>query len=621
MNRLALLQAWSRRAHSDLGWRAIVDETTDPERIAQAVAATLASPSEPEQTLRALMASGELEAAELLLLEPEGRDLDESEVQAAIRAARAEVVPRIEDLEIRAEAVGQAFDRAPILNATGKSRRQAEALLAEAEQRIRAAELAHATEAEASLVEPNPTWPWSGRAVQDILSWFSGAGAYPLGFEAYRPRPGDTDAHAFLQALQAHREGPTSHTREPLLRALASLLACQVRGFITAAEATVALLDGLDEPGLPVFSRHRWPAGIGLVLAVNDLVERLPEGVPGLTIRFTSSDQAEEGGGLVLRPADLWPVMKRSEGRRHHLLRVLGRQVPLEQAFVPIHPDPPTTNVWLPELGARPTLLVGAPGIGKSTVLEVFHRAGGQRVRANVDELPEAETLLIDGADTLEPGDLRSLVREIYWATTTREPPPRVLMAVRPDARDAVERLAPDRFEVRVLDPVPTTELAKQVRASMDMLGVRLEGREVAHHLAWLASGNPTVLTLLCDATVRLLRNRDSAITVPLVSAAWSQASFDGRVWALFEAPLVQCRPVLELIATYGDPKLPISDLEWLAQEKAVKDWRRDLQRLVDHGLVQQDEEAARLAPGGLGLQISRWLRAHKVEGAQSALR
>ena len=668
-----LLQAWPRVQRSALAWRIRMEESDAPDRLARAVGAALAEDRNPAEVVQALLEEGEFEAAELLMLEAQ---LDDEGLIQARRGAKEALAPRLEALKRRAALVKVALDAQEILELLDGNRRTAEARLKRAEQEVVQAEdaltqaIRHqlgASSSEDDTREPwqesveralqqgdlaaartrleagptgdlstlslpaAPRWLWRGRPLPEILGWFFGEGLQPPGFARYQPESDDQAARDFLAAVRLHLQAPSEATRNQLAHAVAPVLGCRVLNHHSSPEAAFVVLDDLSTPGLPALGRLRWPQGIALAVTAEDREPTsLPEDLPkDLLIRWATHEVGPASGALVLQLPPILAVLSDRAHRRERLLLTLGRQFPLAQAFDEARPDESIRwerREWPQFSAEEPNLLVGAPGMGKSTLLREMALYAGSLVKASTEELPEADLLYIDEIDRLDPPALRALVREVHWVVTTRDPAPRVVLAVRPATRPLIESLCSRgfRFQTHVLPPRSLQVLRDQASTLLGYLGVQAAQPGAHDHIALLASGNPTLLFHLCGALVSLLKDRHEKFTTEHVEAAWRAERMDRVSRSLFWEPLkgnASAVQVLRFIADYGQPYLSRDDLSWLIgqQPDFSGPLEAHLTLLLDYGLIQQGDPGLRLCPGGLTERVHAWLRASESP-AEAAL-
>lgn len=671
-------------------WRALLDTGGAPSDAVRACAATLAQPMEPQQVIEALLAAGEIDLAGLLVQDEEFQALAgpalveqmewriRQEQASSIQAAQA----RIAELSGRALRHGVKVPEAEILEFARRHRGEAVTRLAEVDRLVADAELEFrrslegklaalpqppgitdqafeewrasivqalrlgALEAAAAAIEAGPTndlpaavevpsppvWPYRAEPIARVVEWFFKDAPAPPGFERYLPEPGDRPAWALLSALRSFEAAGHRTGGRALLEALAGVLACQVVRCNESGDGTLAFFDDLSAPGLHDLGLRRWPDGI-------------PVWAPGpsgatpaaleqeLRIQVGRGATAPGLGTLVIELNDVLAVLRNPAERRPRLLAQLGRQLPLDRVFDVLMVD--ESARWerhdVPaELTSadRPLLLTAAPGMGKSTLLRELARdvPATRLVDLPSDALPEAELILIDGADRLLPVDLTARVKDIIWARSTRSPTPRVIVAVRPETRARIETLARGLFASYELRPRSAAALREQARAMLGWVGIEAVVPGSYDRLAFLAGGNPTLLFHLCRSLARVLLQADARrrrFEPPHVEQAWEAPMFREAAREMLWKPLrtldAEDKPpgiadLLRALVDFGEPGKPLGfdDLTWALKETAgerEQSWVEDRARLLhSYGLVRTTGEGVSLAPDGLGLLARSWV-------------
>lgn len=668
-----LLSAWSLVARGPASWLAYCAGETESVALARACACTLASPVNPTTLFDRLLAAGDFDAAELLLESAslEGVDAErlhelESTLERGRSAAVGEIQGQLVDLEARAVARDVVLNKGDIVEAVRRQRNVGLDLLGKAEQRVEAAEaavvqelrmaldesgpgeldeVAHAEwranvehaidlgaieaaraaiEMGASLDRPPlvdvplpPVWPYRTESLRIVVDWMFGEGVIPPGFERYRPRNDDAEAWRFLEALRA---GPTLGTKA-VLSGIAGVLETSVESVEVCEDGVLGRLKNLGAPGFHAFGPCAWPSGIPIWLPAADAPPP-SDRVVGLILELAGG--AESGTTSVLRldVHDVLAVLRGREHRRERLLAQLGRQLPLERAFTDLHADAAIRwdrRTLPPELmsGQRPMLLVGAPGMGKSTLLLKLAEADGDKatvLSAAGGDLPEAELLLIDEADRLDADELRTFVRDVHWATLT----PRVLVATRPEKVSAFEQVAKKMFEVVELPPRSVAALREQARTMLGWVGVEAVSPGSYDRLAFLAGGNPTLLFFLCRALCAVLsRDNRRCFTPHHVVLAWESSELRKSVRDLLWTPLQGfegAADIIQVLIDFCDPgkTLTVDMIAWTIEEtigQRQSNWIAErLTLLRRYGLVRELNGNYGLSLSGPGMLVRSWL-------------
>jgi hypothetical protein len=652
--------AWTRRRHE--AWLAMF--STDPAHALIACCTALASPQSPRELFTALVDGGEFEAAELLLLDERfcaelGADLLASlaaQIEWAKRTTRAAIEIRLAHLSARTEACGLTIDAAAIRRAAEQRGADATDRLQAAETSVQAAEAARVlalrerlaatpstlaveefaswrtaveraidsgslAEAEAALsagpsadrppsidVPTRPLWSFGKHTLAEVLGWFLEHEPSPPWFARHSPPRTDTIAWQMIAAVRGWCETRGERERELLLRAFAAVMESKVLG-VTRSEALgrIIRVDAPSAPGFHAFAARRWPDGLTVGLADDALLILLGEDVLELALRDVLA---------AVNDAD----------RRASLLAALGRQLPLAAAFVSTLADEGVR--WerhdLPhDLLARDrvVVLVSAPGMGKTTLLREL--AASHPTAKIVDaspgvELPEAPVLLVDAADLLDVAALRGLLLEAQWARTTREPAPAILVAGRPEL---IAKLSVPASVVAVerLPPRSAASMREQARVTLAWVGVDATRPGLYDRMAWLASGNPTLLFLLCRAVALALAARGPStrrLDDAALDQAWASDELLHSARRLLFEPLqatAHSQAVLRVIAELAGPGEVIErDLVlWaMRQVDPLRDhaWLMGhVQLLVDYGLLHAGDRGIGLAAGGVTQLICRW--------------
>ena len=676
-----LLGAWSQVSRGPASWLAYCEGETDPVALARACSATLASPMDPTVLLERLLVSGEFDGTELLMQEAaflESVDAErlrefESRLERARSAAVEEIRGKLADLKVRAAARGLVLDEADIVQAVRRQRFAGSRLLEQEERRVEDAEAAVVQELRAALAESDPgdldevthaewranvehaidlgaieaaraaiemgasldrpllvgvpsppVWPYRTEPLRFVVDWMFGKGVIPPGFERYRPRTDDSEAWRLLEAL---KKGPSLGT-EAVLSGIAGVIETAIISVDVREDGVLGRLENLCAPGFHALSPCAWPSGIPVWLPAGDTSPPTDDIERGLIIEFAVGPRGGTARHVVrLDLHDVLAVLRDREHRRERLLAQLGRQLPLERAFTDLRAD--AAARWersdLPTPLASdelPTLLVGAPGMGKSTLLLELAAAEGEGAVVTSatagGDLPEADLVLVDDADGLGADELRTFVRDVHWARTTRTPPPRILVAVRPEKVPAFGQVAKQMFDVVDLPPRSSAALREQARTMLGWVGVEAASPGSYDRLAFLAGGNPTVLFYLCRALTRVLASEDRRRFGPHhVESAWEDPELRASVRALLWSPLQGfdgASDTLEAIVDFCDPgdTLALDDLTWAIEETVGPrdpDWIAErLTLLRRYGFVREMDGSYGLRLGGPVMLARSWL-------------
>lgn len=256
--------------------------------------------------------------------------------------------------------------------------------------------------------------------------------------------------------------------------------------------------------------------------------------------------------------------------------------------------------------------------MGKSTLLAELAAQSPESaiVEASKEgELPQARVLLIDGVDRLSADAVRGMTRELHWARTSQNPAPAVLVAVRSEAREMIERSAAGMFRVIELPPRSAASLREQARVMLGWVGIEAEVPGSYDRLAFLASGNPTLLFHLCRALAVLLAcagGRRRRFELAHVEQAWQGSTFSQAARELLWTPLQShegAAEVLRAVADFAEPGKPLSreDLAWALGGREAA-WVESRVRLLrGYGLLRVTEERIGLASGGVALLARAW--------------
>lgn len=683
MNAVDLIVAWPMTRRGARSWVAACGGETDADAIARACAATLAKPMSPEDVIGQLVKEGEFEAAELFMQDGIVLDAVDAEalhrLEGRLEQARGEAVElvrgKLADLQLRAEAYGTPVNVDSVVDAVRRQRDAGLEHVAHAERRVEEAEehfvarlkarlksastrglpenildewragIEHAIalgalDAASAAIDAGPTadrpllvgvpappvWPYRTEALRFLVDWMFGDGVVPPGFERYRPDRADSAAWRLLAELRArHAHEETTS----LLESIAGVLDCRLVQPEVSDGGVRGRLDDLGAPAFYAFCPRAWPDGI-------------PVWLPGEYGPFGRSVAPEDlaievaTGPRTIQPEnvlrldfhDVLAVLHDRPNRRPRLLAQLGRQLPLDRAFAGPRAD--ETVRWersdIPAhatSGDRPVLLVGAPGMGKSTLLlELAHDAVNSVEvvsAARAGDLPEAELLLVDDVDALAPDDIRRFVRDVHWARTTRTPKPTVVVAVRPEKVAAFEQAAPNIFALVELPRRSSSALREQARTMLGWVGVEAVAPGSYDRLAFLGGGNPTVLFHLCRALAHVLaREKDRRrFTQRDVEAAWQDPAAREAIRNLLWLPIqavTGLAETMQVLVDFCDPgeTLPFDDATWAINETLGNHeapWIEErLTLLVRYGLIRRTVDGIGLSLGGPGLLVRSWL-------------
>lgn len=656
-----LLHAWAQTRQRAETWRAMFDD--DPLRLVRACGAALAAPQEPAVVLATFLADGAFELAELFLLDehfvevagPARLTAFESDIALARTASLNELEVDLGYVIARAGKLSVTIDATAIRDAASRSRDDGRRLLAEAEQRVKdtEADLARALTArldaaarpfnaswddlehwrasvrralacgdfdaaEAALAQgptadrpqaidvPEPVWwAYSTESLAELLGWCLGDRPAPPAFTRFMPRPDDAVARDFLSAAQ--RWASDAAVAGELLRQFAAVMGCTVVALEELASGPVARLHDLSAPGLHAFGRRRWPDGVPVEV----------DGDATFLVRIESSM-------LRLSIHTVLAALHDPHTRRRRLLAELARQIPLDLAFESILADESVRwereNLDLPIGPDSPAvLLISAPGTGSTTLLRELAEqiADATVIDAPRDaSLPDAPAIFLDRADQLDTPALRALIREIHWVRTTRPLPPAIVLAGRPELRTKLRGLLPPRmFVERVLPLRSLAALREQARVTLAWVGIQVTRPGIYDRIAWLASGNPTLLLFLCRAAARLLAERavvQRLIDDELVEAAWQTDELRRAARALLWDPVNLQDGVQEVIRAIAEVEIPgrplrRDDLEWVLRSRDSAWIDERLQLLAGYGLIQIDERGVFPWPGGLSQLVPAW--------------
>lgn len=357
-----LLRAWPNVwRFSDL-WLAVThQEPVDADLVASRLAELALRAPSAESALDALLASGEIDAAELLLTEdgflaalsdPADRDRLERRVVEARVTLSARFAERVESLERRAARVGLDLDLSAARRWTPGRWRDAESQLAHLAERCREAEdragltLAEGASGRSGLATKRPApivWPVPEAGVPEALDWFAGRKPAPAAALHLLPQQEDRQALRLvgaLEALLAKKGDWQPHVVEEFVRAFAGLIGAQAHATRALGGGFTARLRGLEAPGLPGLVGG--DDGLPMWLAPKSDVQ-LPVDLRGrLHIAFfPKREQVRRPPALRLDALMLLGVVADASGRRDRLLRAFARDLPTDLAIPHGWPAPP----------------------------------------------------------------------------------------------------------------------------------------------------------------------------------------------------------------------------------------------------------------------------------------
>ncbi len=655
-----LLRAWSSTRRRPETWRAMFDD--DPQRAIRACGAAIAAPQDPRAVVEGLVRAGEYELAELLLLDeefaaattPAQSEVLESIISQAQAASLAALAVNLDFVALRGRKLGVEIDAPTIRRAATRQRAAGEQLLATARDDVAFAEQIE-TQALADRLEavvcpheiaaedferwrtsvrrmigfsdfdaaqgalthgptadrpppvevPEPVWwPFDAEPLDKLLRWYFGEHPAPPRFGPFIPGPTDKLAWAFLAALRRW-SAPDDGAGEELLQQFAAVIGGELVAIDVIDGRWGARLANLSAPGFHAFGRRRWPDGIP--------VEVDDQGV--FIVRI-------EDSALRLPTHTVLAVLQDPDARRARLLAELGRQLPLTVAFASMLADESVrwarhdVTVDLPVDGT-PVLLVAAPGMGMTTLLRELAAPipGATIVEACGTSLLEAPAIFLDRTDQLAPAELRTLILEIHWARSMRRPPPIVVLAGRPELRAKLRGFPPGMFVERSLPMRSAAALREQARVTLAWVGITATRPGIHDRMAWLASGNPTLLLYLCRAIANRLITRGSParrVDDDLLDEAWRAEDLRRDARALLWEPVSMREGVRDVVLAITDltsagRPLPREDLIWALEGRDDAWIDERVQLLADYGLVSVTGDSVRIWPGGLVQLVQMW--------------
>lgn len=678
-----MIGAWKLAARGPSSWLAYCAGEADSVALARACAATLARQMEPTKVFCDLLGAGEFDAAELFLQATGAfsgfnaevlHDLETRLEQA--RTAAVEIVRgKLADLQIRAATHEVVVNEGDVVRAVKRRKSAGVGLLEQEERRIEDAETSVVQQLRSALAQSDPggldstayaewhvsvehaislgaleaaraaiemgpsgdrpplvgvpsppVWPYRSEPLHFVVDWMFGEGVIPPGFERYRPKPDDRDAWRLLKAL---REGASLGTAA-VLHALAGVVGSKVIDVKVRDNGVLGRLDNLGAQGFHAFGPRAWPSGIPVWLPGGEASAHPDDVDNGLVIEVSVGPKGEAARHVLrLDVHDILAVLEDREHRRGRLLAQLGRQLPLDRAFVAQRAD--ASVRWersdLPPglaSGDHPVLLVGAPGMGKSTLLLELAETQGERVRIASavagGDLPDVDLILIEDADRLGADELRVFIRDVHWARTTRTPPRRVFVATRPEKVPVIERVAKMMFDVVELPPRSSAALREQARTMLGWIGVEATSPGCYERLAFLAGGNPTVLFLLCRALTKALAcegiNR-RRFTPHHVQLACEDSDARARVRELLWTPIKEFDGASDTLRVLVDfcvlgETISLANITWALNEtlgERQEEWIVErLTLLRRYGLVREVKGSFGLRLGWAGMLVRSWL-------------
>lgn len=679
MSLASLLEAWPAARGSAAAWRAIL--AGDEAGVVRATAEAIASPQLLPSVFAQLVAEGDFDIARLLLEDeqfacavgPEDVVRMDAQLEAAARAEAERVGLLVGSIAARGAAIGVDVDVRAVLTAATRSRRLASDLASAAGDAVSNAEGAEverqrqrlmAVQRPAAMNEPTferwrhevegslavgaleaaraaldtgpdadappvldiptpPIWPYRDERWTRILGWFFHEGSIPPGFDRYRPQKADRDGWSVLTKLRAWPQEDDEERREDLLRAVAGILGADVSGVDEYQRGTVLRVQDLPAPGLHAFSSRFFKNGIPIWLSCDD--SDAPAPLSGTIVRLTGGGARSGAHELLLSIHDVLALIGDSSGRRDRLVAQLSRQLPLEEVFRAMVAE--DAVAWrrqdLPpalQSPPRPVLLVGAPGMGKTTLLDELSVAGARTVDARVfAEAPDARIFLVDNLSALDDTALRSFTREVHWRHTASTPAPVIVAAGRPEVVGRIERAAPALFDVMHLPPRSIAALKRQARVMLGWAGIEATDSGVYDALAYRASGNPSLLFHLCASLVRELvadGGRARRFDADVLERAWQSGAFRREARALLWDPLSAidgAADVVRAVVTFASPGKPLAvdELVWAVGEvlgEKTVEWTEERARILcAYGLLAAADGGFQLGRGGVSQLVRDW--------------
>lgn len=679
----------------------------DDDAMARGLMTWLARSLGPEAMVDELIARGEFEAARLLVQDEHFADgvdaaaLDalSTRIDGVAAAAREELDVRLSRIVARVEATGVKLQSEEIRRLAGERLVLAEERLAAAEEaiavydrhreqrllvrlhdvlqppglpaaafeawreHIRQAILYSALDAAEASLDAGPAtdrpppvqaplpplWPYRDEPLSSIIGWFLGTTPAPPSFARYLPPADDPEAAQMVEAVRDWLAEDGEGQRDRLLRTLAGVLRCGLSDLRHVVGGTFARLDDLSAAGFYVFGKRRWPDGIPIWIST---FAEPPQDFAKSRILLRIY---AEGGGRATSDAvpvllvDVLALLHDRAERRLRLLHQIGRYVPLSLAFDETTADSSVHWEWSelePELRnpQHDALVIGAPGIGKSTLLQVLLALHPGSVLlhapAEVADIPEAPLVLIDNVERLSAREMRGLAMQVHWLGSRGKRQVRLILAGRPESEDALATTAPGMFAVLPLTRRSFESLREQARVMLAWIGVRAEQPVLYDHLAFYAGGNPTLIFYLCGALCRVLHEdgmpRDRlGFQESHLRRAWEDERFRERATALLfnwlhEQP--ECYAVLRALLDYGSPGAGMTptDLSWVLGETygeaPTPTWpgwpawiEKPLRVLSGHDLVRSDGNAWRIVAGGPALLARYWIQRQPAHSSLDA--
>lgn len=357
-----LLRAWPNVwRFSDL-WLAVTHrEPVDADLVASRLAEFALRPPSAESALDALLASGEIDAAELLLTEdgflaalsdPAERDRLERRVVEARVTLSARFAERVESLERRAARAGLDLDLSAARRWTPGRWKDAEALLAHLVEHCRDAEdraglpLPGDVSGRSGVAPKRPAaivWPVPEAGISEALDWFAGRKPAPTAALHLLPQQEDRQAHRLVGAMDALLTKGADWQQpvvEEFVRAFAAVVGAQANATRALGGGFTALFRGLEAPGLPGLVGG--DAGLPIWLAPKSDVQ-LPVDFRGRlhVAFFPKREQVRRPPALRLDALMLLGVVADTIGRRDRLLRAFARDLPTDLAIPHGWPAPP----------------------------------------------------------------------------------------------------------------------------------------------------------------------------------------------------------------------------------------------------------------------------------------
>lgn len=548
----------------------------------------------------------------------------------------------LQDLEAQVEEAEQEHQEALRAKARAVKKGELDAVDLErwrmsVEQSIELGEL-HAAEASlargptadrppALKVPTLPIWPHRQERWQDVVAWFLGNQARPPAFDRYLPA--DEHGQELIRALGSWARLDDTTQRSLTLMALANVLGCNTSEIREHQSGCTMRFDDLSAPGLHAFGRSRWPQGVPILLPCRDPDLRLEESRLGLeeaewVIRLAVEETPVRDREIPLDIHDVLAALS-TPMPRQTLLACVGRRFPLAYAFGGSTAD--LSVRWersdIPEpLRQRGAIVVllGAPGLGKSTLMQVLceeepeHRLLSPKDVDDLANLPSTRLLVLDDMETLDEDQLAKVSGELDWASEMGDVPDRVILSGRPEL--ALKLPADHSYPMETLAHRSLDALRAQARTMLGWLGVQAETPGLHTRMAFMASGNPSILYLLCGTLCRRIAERREGhrrFIQDDLDAAWHDDQLREQMAALLIDPVRAvdgALAVLSAVTEFGlDHPLTMDELEQalalLRNMTHDRPWLEARVKLLQrYGLLERKDDVVQLASGGIGAVV-----------------